>query len=56
MEKPTRTWNVVLILGDLKAFEKAEERLREAIDGYEMVIGEKHPYMLKSKYSLTLLS
>jgi hypothetical protein len=40
LEIPTRIWNVVLILGDLEEYEKAEGRLREAIEGYEMAIGK----------------
>jgi ankyrin repeat protein len=56
LDKVTRTWNVALVLGDLKEYGKAEERLREAIKGYEMVKGEEHLYMLKSQYGLTPLS
>ena len=33
----TRTWNVVMILDDVEEFEKADEMLREAIKGYEIV-------------------
>jgi ankyrin repeat protein len=56
LDKVTRTWNVALALGDLKEYGKAEERLREAIKGYEMANGEEHLYMLKSQYGLTPLS
>jgi hypothetical protein len=35
LEEATRTWNVALILGDLEEYQKAEERLREAIEGYD---------------------
>jgi hypothetical protein len=38
LEKPTRTWNVALILGDLEEYEKAEERLRESIKGYGIAL------------------
>jgi hypothetical protein len=46
LDKATRTWNVALILGDLKEYEEAEKRLREAIEGYEIAFGEEHPYIL----------
>jgi hypothetical protein len=49
------TWNVALILGDLEEYEKAEERLREAIKGYEIEFGEQKS-MLKGQYGLTPLS
>jgi hypothetical protein len=35
LNKATRLWNVALALGDLEEYEKAEERLREAIGCYE---------------------
>jgi len=56
LDKATRTWNAALILGDLGEYGKAEKRLREAIEGYEIVFGEEHPYTLKSQYGLTPLS
>jgi len=41
LEKATRTWNVSLILGDLEEYQKAEEGLREAIEGYKIAFGEE---------------
>jgi hypothetical protein len=40
----------------LKEYKEAEEKLREAIKGYEIVIREEHPRTLKSQYGLTPLS
>lgn len=34
--KAARVWNVVMIFDDLEEYEKAEERLREAIAGFEI--------------------
>jgi hypothetical protein len=56
LDKATRIWNVALILGDLEEYKEAEERLREAIKGYEIAFGEEHPHTLKSQYGLTPLS
>ncbi|KAF2203024.1 hypothetical protein GQ43DRAFT_289673 [Delitschia confertaspora ATCC 74209] len=36
LDKATRAWNVASILGDLRKYKKAEERLREAIEGYKV--------------------
>jgi hypothetical protein len=55
LDKATRIWNVALILGDLEEYEKAEKRLREAIEGYEIAFGKKQS-MLGSQYGLTPLS
>jgi ankyrin repeat protein len=54
-DKATRIWNIALILGDLEEYKKAEERLREAIEAYEIITGEEHLYKLKSQYGLTPL-
>jgi hypothetical protein len=56
LDKATRIWNVALILGDLEEYGKAEERLREAIEGYKIAIGGEHLRTLKSRYGLTPLS
>jgi hypothetical protein len=56
LDKSTRTWNIALILGDVEEYEKAEKKLREAIEGYEIAFGEEHSYTLKSQYGLTPLS
>jgi hypothetical protein len=56
LDKATRAWNVALIFGDLKEYEEAAKRLREAIEGYEIAFGKKHLYTLKSQYGLTPLS
>jgi ankyrin repeat protein len=54
--KATRIWNVVMILDDLGEYGQAEERLREAIEGYEMAFGKEHPCTLGSRYGRTPLS
>jgi hypothetical protein len=56
LDKATRIWNVAMILDDLGEYEKAEERLREAIEGYEIAFGEEHPHTPKSQYGRTPLS
>jgi ankyrin repeat protein len=56
LDNATRTWNIALIMGDLGEYEKAEERLREGIEGYEIVFGEEHPHTIESQYGLTPLS
>ena len=48
LNKATRMWNVVLILEDLGEYKGAEERLREAIESYEIVLGEEYLHTLKS--------
>ncbi|KAH8723852.1 hypothetical protein GQ44DRAFT_591343, partial [Phaeosphaeriaceae sp. PMI808] len=53
LDKATRAWNIALILGDLEEYKGAEERLREAIEGYKIAFGVEHPYTLKSQYGLT---
>jgi hypothetical protein len=53
LDKSTRTWNVAVVLGDLERYEKAEERLPEAI---EMAFGTEHLHTLKSQHGLTPLS
>src|SRR5205823_9323161 len=35
--------------------EKAEERLREAVEGYEIAFGKEHSYTLGSQYGQTAL-
>jgi ankyrin repeat protein len=52
----TRVWHVALILGDMGEYQKEEERLRVAIEGYEKIIGEEHRDALKSRHGLTPLS
>jgi ankyrin repeat protein len=56
LDKVTRIWNTALILGDLEEYGRAEERLREAIEGYAMANGDEHLHALKSQYGLTPLS
>jgi len=46
---------IALILGDVGEYERAEERLRVAIEGYKRIIGGEHRHTLKSRYGLTLL-
>lgn len=56
LDRSTRIWDVGLILGDSGEYEKAEERLREAIKGYEIAFQEKHSHILECQYGLTPLS
>jgi len=56
LDKATRTWNVALILGDVKEYKEAKERFREAIVGSKIAFGIEHPFTLKSQYNLTPLS
>ncbi|KAF4625123.1 hypothetical protein G7Y89_g13046 [Cudoniella acicularis] len=56
LEKPTRIWDVALVLGDLEEYKEAEEKLREAIKGYKIAIREEYPRTLKNRYGLTPLS
>ncbi|PQE07340.1 hypothetical protein CJF32_00005221 [Rutstroemia sp. NJR-2017a WRK4] len=52
-DQATRIWNIALVFGDLKQYEIAEERLREAI---EIAFGKEQLYTLESPHGLTLLS
>jgi hypothetical protein len=54
--KAARIWNVVMILDDLEESEKAEERLQEAIIGYEIAFGQEHLYLPKGEHGRTPLS
>jgi ankyrin repeat protein len=56
LDDSTRIWDIALILGDLGEYEKAEERLRDAIKEYKRALGEEHPHTLESQYGLTPLS
>ena len=56
LDKAIRIWDIALILRDLKEYEKAKERLREAIEVYEMAFGEEDPHMLSSQDGQTPLS
>jgi ankyrin repeat protein len=56
LNKATREWNVALILGDAGEHEQAEERLRQAVEGYEVAFGVEHPRGLEFSYGLTPLS
>jgi ankyrin repeat protein len=56
LDKATRIWDVALILGDSGECQEAEEKLQEAIKGYEIAFGMQHPYTLESRYGLTPLS
>jgi ankyrin repeat protein len=53
--KATRIWNVALILGDVEEYKQAEEKLFDAIKGYNIAFGVDS-YPLKSQHSLTPLS
>ena len=56
LDKATRKWDVAIILDDLEEYEKADERLQEAIEDYETAYGVDHPYKLKGQYGRTPLS
>jgi len=56
LNKATRTWNVALILDDIEEYEEAEERLREAIEGYETAFGQKYLHLPKGQHGRTPLS
>lgn len=56
LDEATRTWDVGLVLEDSGDNEKADERLGEAIHGYEMVFNKKHSKLLKGQYGLTPLT
>jgi ankyrin repeat protein len=56
LDKATRMWNFALILEDLGEYKGAEERLQEAIESYEIALGEEHLHTVKSQYSRTPLS
>ena len=51
-----RLWNDIAILDDLREYEKADERLLEAISGYMAAFGKEHLPRLISRYGRTLLS
>ena len=55
LDKPTRLWNVALILGDLEEYKEAEEKLREAIGDCKRAVGEEHPHTLTGMDNLALI-
>jgi hypothetical protein len=56
LNKATRIWNVAMILDDLEEYEKVEERLPEAIEGYEIAFGQEHLHLPKGQHGRTPLS
>jgi ankyrin repeat protein len=50
LDNATRTWNVALILGDSEENEEAGEKLKEAVNGYEVAFGEVDSNTLGSQY------
>jgi hypothetical protein len=56
LNRATRTWNVVLILNNLEEYKKAEERLREAIKGYEIAFRQEYLHLPKGQHNRTPLS
>jgi ankyrin repeat protein len=52
LDKATKTWNLVQILGDSGQYEKAKEKEREAIEVFERTLGEEHLHKLESQYRL----
>ena len=47
LRKATRTWELAIILEDLGFYEKAEEKIQEAIEGYEMAFPGGHQATVK---------
>ena len=56
LDKATRMWHSATILEDLRKYEVAEERLQEAIEGYEMALRGENLHALKYQYSRTPLA
>jgi ankyrin repeat protein len=56
LDKATRLWNTVMILDDLKEYEKADQRLPEARSGYVTAFGKEHLPRLNGEYGRTPLS
>jgi hypothetical protein len=46
LDKATRAWNFVLILGDSEKHKKADNRLQDAVKGYKIAFGLKGSCML----------
>ncbi|KAF2804422.1 HET-domain-containing protein [Mytilinidion resinicola] len=42
LDKVLSSWNSALVLGDLEEYKRAEEKFREAMEGYEMVFGKEN--------------
>ncbi|RYP14835.1 hypothetical protein DL767_010375 [Monosporascus sp. MG133] len=55
LDKLYRLWNTALILEDAEEHKKAEERLREVVEGYEREFGEGDPRTLSGKDKLALV-
>ncbi|KAN0079114.1 Ankyrin repeat-containing domain protein [Elaphomyces granulatus] len=45
-----------ILLGNVEEYQKAEDRLREAMECYKIEFGEERPHTLQSQYGLTPLS
>jgi ankyrin repeat protein len=56
LERATRMWNVAMILDDLEEYDKAEKRLREAIQGYKRAFQLEHLLTPSSQHGRTPLS
>jgi Ankyrin repeats (many copies) len=41
-DKATRAWSIARVLNELEEYEKADKRLREEIQGYEIVFKQEH--------------
>ncbi|KAK3179011.1 hypothetical protein OEA41_001150 [Lepraria neglecta] len=54
-DKMTRLWNVALILEDAVEYEKAEERFRETVEGYERGFGKEDLRTLTGMEKLALI-
>jgi len=54
LDKIARLWDAALVLEDAEEYGKAEERLREAVQGYETEFGKEDLRTLRSKDELAL--
>jgi ankyrin repeat domain-containing protein 50 len=56
LKNATKIRNPVIILYDIEEYQKGEERLREAIIGYEIIFGQENQDLPKRQHGRTPLS
>jgi hypothetical protein len=56
LDKAIRIWNVAVILDDIEEYGKADERIREAVEGYEIGLKQEHLHTQSNRYCRTPLS
>jgi hypothetical protein len=54
LEKATRAWNVAMILEDSEEDEKPQEKIQEAIGGYEIAARGKYKTMVKQRCQMVI--